>query len=162
MPLVRELVVFAPDPLRPQQLLEIRSPSDASPAPPVADASAWRTLVDQFKTTQSLERIVLTDRLRTSPITGSWSDSLTAAQLRGVIRFRRLMAPTTQEWSQYRGGSLDWDEIAWPLDSYRATTGTRTVACQTELQIVTGSKTSAANTALPFFGSALFSYELQR
>ena len=162
MPLVCELLVFAPDPTRPSNLLEIRSPADTSPAPPATDTAAWQTLVEQLKTSQSTEKVVLTDRLRTTPITGSWSDSLTAAQLRGVIRFRRLMAPSDQEWAQYRGGSLPWNQIHWPLDSYRSTSGTRTVACQTEMQIMTGSKSTAASTALPFFGSASFSYELKR
>jgi hypothetical protein len=162
LPLVRELVVFAPDPVRPSTLLEIRSPADGAVAPPPADTAAWQTLVEQLKTSQSSEKVALTDRLRTTPVTGTWNDSLTAAQLRGVIRFRRLMAPTAQEWAQYRAGDLDWDELAWPLDSFRATSGTRTVACQTEMQLVTGAKEAAANTALPFFGSVSFSYELQR
>jgi hypothetical protein len=105
---------------------------------------------------------MLTDRLRTTPITGDWNDSLTASQLRGVVRFRRLMAPTEQEWSQFRAGNKAWNDIAWPLDSVRATSGTRTVACQTELQIVTGSRASAAMTALPFFGSTSYSFELGR
>ena len=162
MPLVRELVVFGADPARPHVLLEIRSPTDAAIAPSTADTAAWRTLVEQMKTSQSTEKIVLTDRLRTTPVTGTWNDSLTAGQLRGVIRFRRRMAPTTQEWSEYRAGDRNWNEIAWPLDSYRSSSGTRMVACQTELQLVTGARMSAANTALPFFGSAAFSYELQR
>jgi len=162
MPQIRELVVFAPDPEHPNCLLEIRSPSSVTTAPSASDTSAWRNLVEELKTSPSSDTIVLTDRLRTTPVTGNWSDSLTAQQLRAVIRFRRLMAPTDQEWSQYRAGSKAWGELAWPLDSYRATSGTRTVACQTELQIITGAKASAAATALPFFGSASFSFELPR
>jgi len=162
LPQVRELVVFAADPAYPNALLEIRSPSDATTVPPQSDTSGWRNLVEQLKTNPSTAKVVLTNRLRTTPVTGAWNDSLTAAQLRAVIRFRRLMAPTAQEWSQYRAGTKAWDELAWPLDSYRATSGTRTVACQTEMQIITGGGASAAVTALPFFGSASYSFELPR
>jgi hypothetical protein len=162
MPLVGELVVFTPDPAHPNQLLEIRASGDNSQAPPVTDASAWRTLTDQLKTSQTSSKIVLTDRLRTAPITGDYSDSLTPSDLRGVVRFRRLMAPSEQEWAQYRAGTRTWQNIAWPLDSYRSTSGTRAVACQVELQIAPGSMATAAATAIPFYGSALINYELQR
>jgi hypothetical protein len=161
-PLVRELVVFTPDSSHPSTLLEIRSPASSALAPLTTDTTAWRNLIDQLKTSSTSQKTVLTDRLRTTPITGDWNDSLTATQLRGVVRFRRLMAPTEQEWSQYRAGNKAWNDIAWPLDSVRATSGTRTVACQTELQIVTGSRASAATTALPFFGSTSYSFELRR
>lgn len=162
LPLVRELIVFTPAADHPNTLLEIRSPTSGSTAPPTSDTSGWRNLVEQLKTSSTAEKTVLTDRLRTTPITGEWNDSLTASQLRAVIRFRRLLAPTEQEWSQYRAGTKAWNELAWPLDSYRSTSGTRTVACQAELQIVTGSRASAAITALPFFGSTSYSFELQR
>jgi hypothetical protein len=36
------------------------------------------------------------------------------------------------------------------------------VACQVELQIAPGSMSSAAATAIPFYGSALINYELSR
>ena len=70
-------------------------------------------------------KITLTDRLRTSPLTGNYSDSLSPSDLRGNIRFRRLMAPSDTEWSQYRAGTRTWQNMAWPLDSYRSTSGTR-------------------------------------
>ena len=50
---------------------------------------------------------MLTDRLRTAPITGDYSDSLSPADLRGMVRFRRLMAPSDTEWSQYRARYQD-------------------------------------------------------
>jgi hypothetical protein len=160
LPYVSEIVVFAPDPAQPGTLLEIRSPSDGSTVPAATNMSA--TLTDQLKTSQTTDKIALTDRLRTAPVSGSWSSSLSASQLRGVVRFRRLMAPSVSEWAEYRAGTRTWANVSWPLDSYRATSGTRTVACQTELQLVAGSMASATNTAIPFFGSTSISYELPR
>lgn len=162
LPLVSELVVFGPDPSHPQKLLEVRAPTDNSIAPATSDTGAWRTLTDQMLTSPTTDKIILLDRLRTAPLSGDWSDSLTPSDLRGVVRFRRVMAPTAQEWADYRASSLAWDEIAWPLDSYRSTSGTRVVVCQTEMQLVAGDMAAATTTAIPFFGSASLSYELPR
>src|SRR6266850_1581269 len=162
LPLVSEIVVYSANPTHPNELLEIRSPTDNTSVPATTDAANWRTLTDNLKTSASTVKVVLTTRLRTAPLSGSYSDSLAAADLRGVVRFRRLMAPTDQDWAQYRAGTRNWQDLNWPLDSYRSTSGTRAVACQTELQIAPGSMASAAVTAIPFYGSASITYELPR
>lgn len=162
LPLVGELVVFSPDPAHPNQLLEIRDPGNASTSPPTTDVSAWRSLANGLRTSQATNRVILTDRLRTAPITGEYNDSLTPNDLRGCVRFRQLLAPSEQEWTEYRAGTRTWQNLSWPLDSYRSTSGTRAVACQIELQIAPGSMTTAAATAIPFYGSALINYELPR
>jgi hypothetical protein len=165
-PWISELVVYGFDPAHPNNLLEITSPTETTPVTaPATDMSYWRTLTDRLKTSSSTSKVMLTNRLRTAPLTGNYSDSLTPADLRGVVRFRRLMAPSDAEWSQYKGSSrtlADWQTLSWPLDSYRSTSGTRAVACQTELQIAPGSMASAAATAIPFYGSTSITYELQR
>jgi hypothetical protein len=100
--------------------------------------------------------------LRTAPLTGQYSDSLSPSDLRGNLRFRRVMAPSDTEWSQYKAGTRTWQLLSWPLDSYRTQSGTRVVVCQTEMQISPGSMSSAAITAIPFYGSASRSFELKR
>jgi hypothetical protein len=162
LPLVSELVIFSPDPTSPGRLLEIRAPDETGVCPATGDTAAWRTLTARLTTSQTTNKIVLTDRLRTAPLTGSWTSALTPADLRGVIRFRCLVAPTQQEFALYRSGLKTWQSLAWPLDSFRATSGTRAVACQTEIQIAPGNMESAALTALPFYGSTLITYELAR
>lgn len=162
LPLVNEIVVYTPNPARPNELLEIRAPTEMSTVPAATDMGNWRTLIDHLKTSGTTVNVVLTTRLRTAPLSGSYSDSLTPADLRGVIRFRRLMAPTDQDWARYRAGTKNWQDLNWPLDSYRSTSGTRAVACQTEIQIAPGSMASAAITAIPFYGSASITYELPR
>src|SRR6185369_5498725 len=97
-----EIVVFTPDPTRPNVLLEIRSPTDTNSVPAATDVSNWRALVDRLKTSATTTKITLTDRLRTSPSNGAYRDSLAASDLRGNVRFRRLLAPTDTEWAQYR------------------------------------------------------------
>lgn len=161
-PLVKELVLFSPNPARPNELLEIRDPTNAALAPDTSNTSAWRTLTESLRSSLKASRIVLTDRLRTAPLAGDWNQSLTAADLRGLVRFQRLLAPTEQAFSQYRLRLRSWEDLDWPLDRYRATSGTRCVVCQTELQVTTSSMASAQATALPFYGSFYFTYELAR
>jgi len=162
LPLVSELVIYAPDPAHPNELIELSAPTETGTVPAATDMTNWRILTDQLKSSTSTNKVVLTTRLRTAPLTGSYSDTLSPSDLRGLVRFRRVMAPTEQEWAQYRGSTRSWQDIAWPLDSYRLTSGTRAVVCQTELQIAPGSMASAAATAIPFYGSTSITYELPR
>lgn len=161
-PLVGELTLFSPNPLRPHELVEIRDPGNSNLAPLTSDLAGWRTLTETLRHSPTVSRLVLTDRLRTAPLAGQWNEALTASELRGLVRFRRLIAPTEQAWSEYRAGNRAWEDLDWPLDSYRHTSGTRCVVCQCELQLVTSSLATAGSTALPFYGSAYFTYELLR
>jgi len=162
LPLISEIVVYGFDPAYPNHLIEVRSPSENTTVPTTSDTSGWKTLTDRLKSSTTLTKSVLTDRLRTAPITGDYSSTLSPSDLRGEIRFRRLMAPSDSEWTQYRANLKTWQSLSWPLDSYRSTSGTRAVACQTEIQIAPGSMASAAVTAIPFYGSAHITYELFR
>jgi len=162
LPRVNELLIYAPDPTQPTKLTEFRAASNASVVPATSDTASWRTLIESLKTSATTDKVVITDRLRTAPLSGQWTAALPASQLRGVIRFNRIMAPSAGQWSQYKAGTRTWTALAWPLDSYRLSSGTRAVTCQTELQIVCGDMASATTTAVPFFGSALRTYELAR
>lgn len=161
LPRIEELVLFTPDPAQPNHLLMIRSPGDSGVAPAVSDVSAWRTLAAALRTDAGAERVVLTDRLRTGAIVEQAGEPQ-AADLRGCLRFTRLIAPSEEEWQDYRNGDKDWEDLAWALDAYSSLAGTRRVACQVELQIVPNEAETAAVTAVPFFGSAGLSYELSR
>jgi Tfp pilus assembly protein PilW len=156
LPRVNELAVYCPDPAAPSTLAEIRSPNNTNACPAVADEAAWATLVASIQTSETSVKVPLTDRLRTATIGGGGT-----GDLRGCVRFEVLMAPSVSQWSQYRGGTRAWQDIAWPLDCYSTKTGMRRVACQTELQILPGDS-SDGQTAAPFFGSSTLTYELSR
>jgi Tfp pilus assembly protein PilW len=162
LPLISEIVVYGFDPAHPNHFIEVRSPTENVAVPAASDTSAWTSLTSRLKSSTTVTKTVLTDRLRTSPLTGNYSDTLSPSDLRGCVRFRRLMEPSDSEWTQYRAGTKSWQSLAWPLDSYRTTSGTRVVVCQTELQIAPASMSSAAVTAIPFYGSASIQYELAR
>ena len=164
LPLISEIVVFGSDPAHPNNFIEVRSPTESALVPAASNTNGWRSLTDRLKssTSNTVTKTLLTDRMRTAPLTGNYNDSLSPSDLRGVVRFRRLMAPDDTELSQYRSGARTWQSLAWPMDSYRTRSGTRVVALQTELQIAPGSMTSAAITAIPFYGSATINYELTK
>ena len=162
LPLISEIVVYGFDPAHPNNFIEVRSPAENTAVPAASDTSGWKSLTDRLKSSTTVTKTLLTDRLRTAPLTGNYSDTLSPSDLRGAVRFRRLMAPSDSDWSQYKAGTKSWQNLPWPLDSYRSTSGTRVVACQTELQIAPGSMSSAAVTAIPFYGSASIQYELAR
>lgn len=156
LPRVKELSVFATDPNAPNRLMEIRAPANNAIVPAATDTSGWLNLVQTLRTSISAERTELTDRLRTASVEAGMSTNV-----RGCVRFHLLMGPTIEEWEDYRADTLEWSELSWPLDLYSSRKGMRRVVCQYELQLLPGDSESG-QPALPFFGSAVLSYELTR
>lgn len=178
LPRVSELVVYCPDPVAPNRLLEIRKANDASMVPALSNAAAWQTLLASLKTGSGATRTALSQLLRTASTSstnvssgtssGGTSSSGTSSgsgtNLRGCVRFNLLMAPNSSEWANYRAGTVAWGDLAWPLNLYGSQTGMRRVACQWEIQF-DGSSAAVNPTALPSvpsFGSATVSYLLNR
>jgi Tfp pilus assembly protein PilW len=161
LPRVRELVIYTPDPSAPNRLLEIRpASSNTSVVPAATNSSSWATLVNTLVAAQTSTKTLLTDRVRTASLASS-TGSTTSSSLRGCVRFLLLSSPTDAELASYRTGSLAWSDLSWPLNLYGTQTGVRRVACQTEVQILPGDST-ASQSALPFFGSAVLTYQVNR
>jgi hypothetical protein len=158
LPRVSEIVLFTPDPAQANCLMRIRQPGNTAIVPSASNLSAWRTLAAAMRTDPAAERDTLTDCLRTGALVEGGGEG----NVRGCIRFLRLMAPSDAEWADYHGGDLNWDELAWPLDAYSSVTGTRRVVCQIELHISPDAGETAAATVVPFFGSAGIHYDLSR
>lgn len=155
LPQVNELVIFTPDPLAPSRLIELRATDNTATVPAVSNTAAWASLVESLRLNANSTKTELTDRLRTSPVTNGSTD------LRGAVRFQVLMAPSAEYWAEYRANSRSWKNLNWPLDYVSTQTGLRRVVCQTELQILADGE-DAAQTSIPFFGSAALNYELAR
>jgi Tfp pilus assembly protein PilW len=155
LPQVNELVIFTPDPLAPSRLLELRAPSNTATVPAVSNTAAWATLVDSLRSSTDSAKTEISDRLRTSPVTTGSTD------LRGAVRFQVLLAPSAEYWAEYRASTRAWKDLNWPLDYVSTQTGLRRVVCQTELQILADGE-DAAQTSVPYFGSAALNYELAR
>lgn len=156
-PLVRELLVIAPDPRDPRQLVAVRDPADAQPAP-LADLNSgtWPARIGALLRSRTARRVVLTDRLHTA--VGP------SGTTRGAVRFELRLAPTAAQWDAYRSGKLGWNDLPWPLGWYSSRTGMRQTWVRMELQLSAGQQpsTDSQPPALPFFGSAALYYELPR
>ncbi|HZL89974.1 MAG TPA: hypothetical protein VFB96_16520 [Pirellulaceae bacterium] len=160
LPRVNELVVFSCDPGAPNKLLEMTWPTNTSVVPGPSNELLWRGLIDSFHSSAQTIKNQLTDRLRTGSVdTLPLLGGLTSTPL-GMIRFKRFMAPSESQWSQYRGGQIAWQNINWPLDMYSTQTGLRTVSLQVELQIVSGDQSRPD--PIPFLGSANLTYTLRK
>jgi Tfp pilus assembly protein PilW len=155
LPRAAELAIYCPDPALPQRLIELRDAGNTSVCPPLTNVAGWATLVDSLKSSASATKVELTDRVRTASTSGGSGD------LRACVRFRASLTPSASDWTAYKAGTLAWKDVSWPLDYYSTQTGMRRVVCQTELQVLP-SDASAAQVAVPFFGSATLTYELSR
>lgn len=154
LPRVNELLLITFNPSAPNELLEIRDSANTATVPAATATSSWNTLINSLLSSNTATRSVLTTRLRTAQPNSGHSS-------RGVVRFLMLAAPTDAQWASYRAGSTDWDDLAWPLDRYGSTTGSRMVALQIELQMDASDGVTSGN-VVPFFGSATYSYQLSR
>jgi len=159
LPMVRELVVYTPDSTSPNNLLEITWPTSSATCPATSDATSWSTLANNFRTANGPVRTVLTNMLRSNPV------SANSSTIKGAIRFRVMMQPNATDWAAYRAGTLSWNNLDWPQDLRGSTTGTRIVACQTEMQLLptTGDLNNSTGLGiLPMFSSSSISYSLNR
>ncbi len=160
-PLVNECVFYCPDPVNPQQLVEIRAPTDTRTIPLGSELSlsTWQTEIAAIKIAPSSTKVVLTDLLRTS-------ENAIGLLKRGAIRFERELRPSESEWTAYQGTTISWTDMSWPQDLFGSTSGTRHVWIRVELQLMPGYETlardPAGQQAVVFFDSADLIYTLSK
>jgi pilin/secretion family protein with methylation motif len=158
-PLISEIIFYCPDPNTPNQLIELTAPTNAQTIPldsATLNTASWRTTIAAIKTANTSQKTLLTELLRTGQVTQSGTSG---PGLRGAVRFNLDLHPTAAEWSAYQGGSLTWNNIAWPQGIYGSVAGMRQAWVHTELQLLPAQlkgqqDNSGGQLALPFFGSA--------
>jgi prepilin-type N-terminal cleavage/methylation domain-containing protein len=164
LPRVNELVVFTPSGGDPSQLIEIRSPGDARIVPPLANSSAWRTLIESLKMSampdMNSDAAVLTDLIRTAAVTNG--DGVSLAR-RACIRFEQVLRPSAIDWASYQAGSSSWESLPWAQSIYGTTVGQRQALCRIELQLRPDDiESNDRQIAIPFLGSGAIYYQLER
>jgi hypothetical protein len=158
LPLMKELVIYCPDPTAPQRLLEITVPNDTSRAPAWSDTTAWNQCLATIKNSNSATKVELTDRLRTAAIPEAANGGTVTA-----ARFDVLLRPSEKSWQDYKSGKVAWDSLAWAQGVRGAKTGLRQVCCRIELQLSAGAVGSQTEPLiLPFAGSAANYFALKR
>lgn len=159
LPRFNELVVFCPDPNAPNRLLELTVPGDSRVVPSVADAAAWRSEVANMQTRNDAQRVVLTDLLRAAALNNGPTVALC-----GAVRFEQRLCPSDLELSQFRAGTASWSSLTWPQGLFTPNSGVRQSWMRCEIQLTPGGawvvNDPAAQTALPFFGSAAIYYRV--
>ena len=162
-PLVNELIIIGPDPTDPRRLMEFTAPTDTRTIQ-LNDASlnttSGRTLIGSIKAASTTIKTLLTPLVRTAS-TGNGSTS----SLRAAVRFECELHPTTAEMTTYRGGSLAWEDVAWPQGWFSTSCGMRQIWLRSELQLVSEEYNDdgtlpATAIGLPFLGSATNYYNL--
>lgn len=150
-PLVRELVIFCPDPADPRRLLEITAPHNASTIQlnEQLNTPAGRSLIAGIKTASDSEKVVLSNLLRTADVNGA---------TRGCVRFERELRPSDSAWQSYLGGTTPWSGLVWPQGAGGSTAGMRQNWMRYEWQMMPGESAAAKDPsgqqAVTFFGSA--------
>lgn len=161
LPRFNELVIYYPNPRQPNELLEVTLPQDTRVVPDVtkANETTWLAVVASTSSSNSAQRVVLTDLLRTGQVSGS-----TNSGLRGAVRFESRLRPSTEEWEQYKAGTLAWKDLAWAQGISGWKTGLRQLWVRIELQLTppgsTGQGDSDGQPAVTFFGSAARYHEM--
>jgi len=155
LPRFDELVVFCPNWDAPNQLVEVTFPNDPREVPAADDQSAWKAELSALKTKPATQAVALTSLMRVCTVPESGDDPL-----RGALRFEARLSPSQDDWSDYEGGTLDWDDLNWVQGIYGSQTGLRQVWLRTELQLVPGDAEDLP--VVPFFGSSALYYELHR
>lgn len=152
LPRWSEVVVYGPSTSSPGTLLEMTAPTDHSTVPALTDLTSWRAKIAALKTSNTAVRTELTNLVRTANLASSGST------LHPALRFDTLIRPSDQQWTEYKNGSRDWDEIDWVQNIYGTKTGLRQNWCRIEIQLVAGTEIDldgvSAQKSLTFFGSA--------
>ncbi len=167
LPRYEELVIYTTyavdgeDEENPKGLVEITLPGDLTVVPSVDEQAAWQTLIAVAKELDSVERVPLTELLRTSLV----DDSRDAVRL-AAVRFESRLRPSDDDWDLYTSGSTSWENLSWAQGIYGHKTGLRQAWLRTELQLMPGTLAADADPdgqqAVPFFGSACLYYELEQ
>jgi hypothetical protein len=161
LPRWNEIVVFCPDKSAPNRLLEIRIPGDTRTVPALTDLTTWRSELLSVRQSNTVEKVELTDLVRTAS-TGSGL----GAQTRAAVRFDVQQRPSSVDWQDFKSGGIDWEDLPWVQGIFGSQTGLRQVWCRIELQLTAGSDSEqvamSGQHALTFFGSAAIYHEMQR
>lgn len=158
LPLLKDLVIYAPDRAAPNRLMRIRMAADCTSTERLAEDDATRqSQIAAIRESAASERVILTDLLRTAPVPSSPSVR------RGMVWFAERYRPSDQDWKDAR---LAWDELPWVQGIRGSQTGLRQAWLRIELQLMPGGQAASSDPegqqAIPFFGSAALYYSVHQ
>lgn len=153
LPLVNELVIYAPQSGDPSRLVEITSALSSSID---FTASTFTAAILAIVDSTTNNRTLLSDRVHISDLPSR------SAKIAGCIFFEAFESPTAAALQGVSPGSAAWNALTWSQGVYTSSSGLRQVTVRMELQFnlransPNGSLTSTV--AFPFTGSASYRY----
>ena len=178
-PLIRELVIYAPNPSSPNELWEVTDASNSTPLD-VSSATATQTAINAVLNSNSSKKTILTELVRTAtistvassgppsggPLGGTSGNGATVSNgQQAALRFVLAATPSATDWTSYKSGTTAWNNLPWPQYLYGATMGMRQVSVRTELQLNAGPSGGIVGNdqdVIPFLGSATLYYEMHQ
>lgn len=154
LPLVSELVLYAPQTDDPSRLVEITSPTDMSSID-FTSPSFTTTILAIVDSSQS-KNVLLSDRVHLSSLPSG------GATTAGNIRFEVFKSPSGTSLTGVNAGTTEWSNLVWSQGVVTSGSGLRQTTVRMEFQLnlrpnsPTGSLTTTA--AFPFIGSASYRY----
>lgn len=157
LPRFSELIIYAPNPSAPNELLEITVPNDNRTVPDRSQTSTWDTELDTIKAGNTAEKVVLLGMLHVAAVSPSSTNH-------GCVRFIQRLLPSDSDWQSYQSATTAWKDLPWVQGIYGGQTGLRQSWCRMELQLeATEPGTSLGfGNVIPFFGSAALYYQLTK
>jgi hypothetical protein len=153
LPLVSELVIYAPDPADPSRLVEINVSSNMSPID-FRDAGFANTIQALVNGSQAADRALICNGVRTTNLNGS--------SRVGCVRFDLFEVPSASDLNGVTPGTDAWNSLTWAQGIVTSDSGLRQAQVRIELQLESRPDLPASNTpsatTIPFFGSASHRY----
>lgn len=154
LPLVSELVIYAPQADDPSRLVEITSPADSSSID--FNSSNFTTTILAIISSTQNKKVLLSDRVHLSSLPSGGGATA------GNIRFEVFKSPSGATLTGVSTGTAQWTGLVWSQGIVSSSAGLRQTTVRMEFQLnlrpnsPTGSSTTTA--AFPFIGSASYRY----
>ena len=157
LPKVNELTIYAPDAAMPARLLEITLPARSDSID--FGGSTFTTTVLSLIGDSGARKVILCDRLRTSPLTTGGGSASTA----GNVWFEMEQMPSSTSLAAATPGTAAWNALIWPQAIVGSDFGLRQATLRVELQLTLRSTTVGGDAlTMPFVGSASYRYVYQK
>ena len=151
LPLISELVIYAPDPADSSHLVEVVATTNTNSID-FADPN-FATTIQMLLAASQLDKALLCDRIRRTNLSGT---------IVGNVHFEMFQTPGDSDIASATPGTTAWNDLMWSQGIVASDSGLRQATVRMELQLepALGAPvlTTSSPTSLPFLGSASCRY----
>jgi prepilin-type N-terminal cleavage/methylation domain-containing protein len=158
LPLISELLIYAPDPADLSRFVEIAFPGNTGEID-FRGANFASTILSLVNSSATSDRALLTNQLRVSNLGGP---SGPAGSRVACVRFDLFETPSASDLTGVTPGTSAWTNLTWTQGIMTSDSGLRQANVRLELQLKSRPDSSSDSTtfltSLPFLGSASYRY----